>query len=85
MIVPLPLPEPEYPHLWVECGGTETQAGYTATQLQTYGEAMRREALEEVAVLIDRSNLNGLQSDQKLFMYTAKLLMDIAENIRRLK
>jgi len=85
MIVPLPLPEPEYPHLWVECGGTETQAGYTATQLKEYGEAMRREALEEVAMLIDRSNLNGLQGDEQLLVYTAHLLNGIAANIRSLK
>jgi len=75
MIVPLPEHEPIHKFMKV----------YTATQLQAYGEAMRREAIEEVAVLIDRSNLNGLQSDQQLLMYTAKLLMDIAENIRRLK
>jgi len=59
--------------------------GYTATQLKEYGEAMRREALEEVAMLIDRSNLNGLQGDEQLLVYTAHLLNGIAANIRSLK
>jgi len=53
--------------------------------MQAYGEACRREALEEVATLIDRSNLNGLQGDEQLLVYTAHLLNGIAANIRSLK
>ena len=73
----VPLPEHEPIHKFMKV--------YTADQLQTYGEACRREAQQNIADLISRSDLKGLLSDQNLFMYTAKLLMDIAENIRRLK
>jgi len=45
------LPEPEYPHFWAECGGIETQAGYTANQMH---EAYKQ-GLEDAAKVADET------------------------------
>jgi hypothetical protein len=80
----VPLPEPDRVISNYPLDGSRIFY-YSEVTMQAYGAACRAAAIDEIAELINRSDLKGLQSDQRLLMYTAKLLSDIVLNIRGLK
>ena len=70
------LPENKHPHIWVDCGGTWVQAGYTADQLRDYGDRRAMAERERCALLCEKI-------DEDSYPTTRKWPSDCAEAIRK--